>query len=535
MEKLFFNTRFLYQILLLPICFLTAGCGSDSEDDFTVEPERLIISADLYGPPPPLKGFIIKAEKENVELPVIYFDPDVITRVDIVNVRRSIISAVVEAVDQQTLGVGEFNSKIEIISSEEHQAVDVTYAISDPTINLQAAKRVDTISPHTALSTQSGDFIIRGKGFSSLNKNESISLTIGDRVITDATFIDDTEIRVTLPPLEAGVYEINFSETTGEYEINASLTLIDPITLDTTTINTEEHNGKVIYDDKRRSVYIIKNLVNEGSVERHTYIEGWGWEYDSLYAYKGFRIYNAAIAQDGDTLVMISSEGYVEFDLTDSRPSPRFTGRVPVYIPFFGDKLSMCNSGRVISSGNNDTTLIHYNLFTKLIHIDSRFGIQYLNNPTLLSHENGSKIVIKESEGAFYTFDCNSNELANIAPSPDGSSLFSTRDQSVFLIAGKDIYNESFKYVSSLPESHSYAVFSPDNTMMYAYSDTDKTLIQYNISNIYSPAKIGQLSIDADDREGYHMTISIDGNTLFLITYDKLHIFNLAATEFTNP
>jgi hypothetical protein len=102
------------------------------------------------------------------------------------------------------------------------------------------------------------------------------------------------------------------------------------------------------------------------------------------------------------------------------------------------------------------------------------------------------------------------------------------------LLNGQDIYNEAFKYLSSLPESNNVGVINPDNSTIYTYDSETTTIRSYDITDVFSPNKTGEISVEprGNGYRAYNMTISDDGNTLFLTTYEGVHIIDLTSANF---
>ncbi|MET0068973.1 MAG: IPT/TIG domain-containing protein [Candidatus Thiodiazotropha sp.] len=524
--------RFYKYLTVLVPCLSMLGCGGGSSDDFTPTSNKMTYTAELYGETPPGQYLGIEAERSNVELPNIYYDPAIISNIH-ANVDGSVIDLFIHVVSPLSLGAGSFTTYIDVINSDDHQSVELSYIITDPTGDMLPDRRVDNIEPHTTISGSESEYVIRGSGFSYFDITDTPLISIGGYIVNEYTYINDSEIRITLPGLPVGLYNVSISNSTGDYVSAATLKAIDPFVVQATTFYLDGPKAEVIFDDSRKALYVvINNGVNrDGLLQRYKYENEGVWVSDSLTINT---LTGAELASDGDTLVLAAKDGFIEIDLDVPTLEIKSITERPEYIGAIQYYLVKCNNGVVIASNIQNRSLLAYDMRKKIIYEENRSGDIRINSPFLFSKENGSQIVIREYEGNIYTMNCNGYEINQIGNVPSASSLSASPNQTLFLINGQDIYSEKFKLLSSLPETNSIGVISPDDSTIYAYDDATTTINSYDVSNVYSPIKVGEIIVEPRGN-GYratNMSISDDGNTLILATYEAVHVIDLTSASF---
>jgi hypothetical protein len=100
--------------------------------------------------------------------------------------------------------------------------------------------------------------IIRGFGFSSTD----LAVDFGGNAATSATFVSETEIHATYPPILApGNYTVNVSNNgVPNLTTRATLVVVDPPAFPAATIVRQNGSGglgNLIYDAERRAIYLM--------------------------------------------------------------------------------------------------------------------------------------------------------------------------------------------------------------------------------------------------------------------------------------
>ncbi|MCG7985710.1 MAG: IPT/TIG domain-containing protein [Candidatus Thiodiazotropha lotti] len=519
---------FRVSAVALAACVTMDGCGGggDSDGVISVSSDELSFHADLYGSRPSSQSIRIKANTSQVELPTIFYDTNYISSITTSYLNGSIIRALVTVVSPQSLGAGRYTTNLDIVSSQYQKNVNITYSISDSTAGLFSETRVDTISPYIAVSEKSSEFILRGKGFSNFSDADPALITVGNYEVASYSYINDTEIRVTLPSMEAGTHDVKIYHSSAEYSSNSSLEIVDPFVFSDSVITTDRASN-LIYDDKRKAIIIINPTTS--SIERYSYIDGEVWFKESLFIPD---ILTAEIGPDGDTLIVLRRRRVTKIDLNDPELAVDATSDFPEDILTYATRLSSCNSGLMIIGPNSGSELIVFNIFTGKIYKELNLEGEYYFGPKLFSQNSGNQVAIKEATGKFHILDCNGYEVTQMHNdySLNHASVFASPDHSLFLIGGKDIYSSAFKYLNSLPDSYSVAAFSPDSSILYVFSGPADTITSYDLTDINAPKIIGELSVEVSNFIAYDLALSEDGNTLFFLSYDKIYVIDLTSS-----
>jgi hypothetical protein len=511
----------------LVACVTLNGCGGgDSDGVISVTPDKLSFQADLYDGRPEPQSIRLEANKSEVELPTIFYDTDYISGISTSYTGNSIINARVNVVTPQSLGVGRFTTNLEIVSSQYQENVKVTYTVTDSIANDFPENKVDTISPYVAISGKTGEFVLRGKGFSSFSNNDPALITVGTYEVDNYSYINDTELKFTLPPMEAGSHDVVVNHTSSEYSSNSSLEIVDPITFSNFIITTDRVNN-LIYDDKKKAILTI-NLTTS-SIERYSYTESGAWHKESLFVSDIMKI---EIGSDGNTLIALTRRGIVKIDLSSPELSLISTIDFPEYL-YKISRIASCNSGLMILGPSSRGELAVFNIFTDKIYVERNLEKNYLSSPILISQNSGSQVAIKESGGPYHILNCNGYKLKKITYDYPTYpvSMFASPDNSLFLIGGIEIHDSSFKYLHSLPDTYHVAAFSSDNSMLYAFNGSTKTITSYDLTDINNPIAIGELTVEIKNTIAYGIELSEDDNTLFLSSYDKIHIIDLHSSS----
>src|SRR5205823_14655015 len=129
-------------------------------------------------------------------------------------------------------------------------ALRVTFFVGDPSVNF--------VAPHVVRAGRSGEFIIRGRGFSALSP-DTLSVQFNDAPAQRAAIVSDTEIRGSYPLLGAGSYSISVSSGATSIPSRAALKLvvIDPPAFPLHTIARPASAGRpanLIYDAERQAL-----------------------------------------------------------------------------------------------------------------------------------------------------------------------------------------------------------------------------------------------------------------------------------------
>lgn len=543
----------LFVCLLLAACGGGGGGGSDSQD-FSVSPTNLTFTAAIDGDEtPPAQTITLKAKGANVS------PPDVREYSDFISCTTSFSDAdtmeVTVAVGHPVVvGVGKHVATITLSNGSFSQNVSVTYDITAADSS-PGSPVVNFVAPRPVLENTSTELIIRGGGFSLIGAGVTPEIFFGATEGSDIQIINDSEIRVTAPPLAAGTYNVQLLVTGLIYDSIAELLIVVPQSFATTEIPTSGEKSKMIFDAERKKLYIVN--ATDATLEIYSYQSGTNWILQELAIPS---LTDAALSPDGKMLVAVNGSSFYEIDLEATTLNAQFiTAKPESYINDEVTQIDFLNNGTAVSIGPTfDYSYVYtYELLTHGARKDP-YIINWVIDPSQFSVADGSAVYIGEgnSYGGLLQYEATTFTLLDLglgnpmAPGIHDASF--NNDQSLFILNAEKIYDASLNLLATLPVitgnysfngGQSTAAISPDGAVVYVYDYWYNVLRAYDLSDPSTPAQIGD-DVILTNSPGYQpkignppalkprIGVSADGNTLFLVGSEYLHVIGLSTFVF---
>jgi hypothetical protein len=190
---------------------------------------------------------------------VIENNPDVVTVTNIVQTTSTSGQATIVPGNPATLLSGHHTGSLTVKAClNDSTCATGQLAGSPQTISVSydvgSTVDADTVSPRMVVAGASGNVILRGHGFTS-----STTVTFGSTPAATASFVSDTEIHASYPPLAAGTYPISLSS--GSVAYAAVLTAYVPPTYSAAFL-AFTGVGKVTsieYDAQRSAIFVVQD------------------------------------------------------------------------------------------------------------------------------------------------------------------------------------------------------------------------------------------------------------------------------------
>jgi hypothetical protein len=439
---------------------------------------------------------------------------------------------------------GTYTATLEFAAGASKQSVPVTLVVIDPAVSF--------VAPYIATSSRAGSVILRGRGFSTVSAG--LQVDFGGTAATAKTYVGDTEIRASYPPLAAGSYDVHVRNGGATLATRAKLVVVDPPGYAAATIARIFQNPSaaplgLIYDDERKSIYLIDNDRNR--LEAYRFTNG-AWSAEPAPFVDGTQVlsnHSIALSPDGTEILKTSSDRLWRVDPSTGGQfaSP---GAVPA-APVVGGTLNFiafANDGGAIGTANDlangGTTLYRYDLLAQKLTPVSQDAV--FNNRYVFASRDGATVLIPTLESLradlakpVFKYDPSSGSLTALSVKTTDtqvtmdraasrivmvSAAFSAADQTT------TVYDASFNEIGKLPKNLGL-VLSPDGTKAYGYFAATAATGIVRKFDLTAPLVAAEFPGDAGtpvpDALGtafLEMTISADGGTLFLAGNQKLAV-----------
>lgn len=434
----------------------------------------------------------------------------------------------IEPAAPRAIGPGRFTGSVAVTGYTCADSACSRLAAGDTqrvTVNYQVSPLVQLVAPYVATANTSAAVIIRGVGF---DRFDIDSVSFGASTATAFTVESGGQLVATYPALAAGSYpvQINTSDHEGTVPSTATLVVVEPTAFSPQVLGytTPAPAIRALRYDAERSALIVATDTAGGTVLRYAYAGGGIWAAPSSVAVSDLQ--DIALTTTGAHWLALSRTG-----LTPLEPTSLALGTA-VTAPSLATK----NFLKGIAVANNDiaviTTGIAGSSATGLYLYDVRSAALELqstemNNATPAGALNGSRIVLIQGDptlttapavltyaAASNTFDTSRASLKQNAVAPAVDRSF-TRT----VLNGTHVYDANFVLAGKLPQATLAVAVRPGGKRAYTYDGT--ALRTFDVSRpvakagAYTP--IGPpVTLAGDPGPGVRMTISPDGNTLFL-------------------
>jgi hypothetical protein len=417
------------------------------------------------------------------------------------------------------------------------KVVPVSLTVNDP--------RVNFVSPYVGTTNVGGNVIIRGFGFSSTD----LAVDFGGNAATSATFVSETEIHATYPPILApGNYTVNVSNNGVPIPTTlATLVVVDPPAFPAETIVRPVGSGglgNLIYDAERRALYLMDASQNRLRAYRFNDMTD-TWDLDPAFVDAGGGgNHRVSLSPDGTELLMTAG-------LTMRRIDPETLGIIGNVdaTPFLGlggahlNLIAFGNDGGAVGSAYaplTGITLYRYDMLTQQFAALSTESS--MTNRTIVASGDGDTLVLPTSEPLapgfekpLFTYDASLGTLTQRAVLNTGTENASvSRDGSRFILVNAPnsaqqvttVYNASFTALGNLPADLRGFVISPDGSTAYAYFSGSGLVRKFDLNDPdgmggFVEVGVG-VAVSSPGSFFSRIAISPDGGTLFLAGNERL-------------
>lgn len=371
------------------------------------------------------------------------------------------------------------------------------------------------VSPNAVVDGSETEIILRGQGLASatgVSFDGAASISVSPR--------NDSEIRLTAPPLGLGSHSVSVPNELGIARKSATYYAVPSTAFSTNTIARSGEKNSLVYDPVRKALYVAN--AGLGTLDKFTYSEGSGsW---NLTSEAVASIDKLSLSMDGAYLLVTTTTplGYMyEIDPDDLHV------------------VATSSYGEVSSIGFdslNEAILAKVSAYaTEAMRAprNSAMGILYpsMYNVFVGTCGDGRRALVGSSGGADYVYYFDAGSALNIYPvdmSATGiklgvSSIIGDRTGSKWILNKSRIYGSNIEYLYSLPSTTIQSILSPDGSVAYAIA-SDGYLYRFNLgSNL---VEAGSMALPVTPGASPVMAISNDGNTLFIAGDQNLIIMS---------
>lgn len=546
-------TRYLRVLFTVGFLTLFAACGggggggdnsSTSSQAYLVSPTSLTFHGELDGATPEPQNITITANKPDTIAPDIIASGDAIVTTSgfnycpnggsnlVCQFGGDSMVVIVPVPAPDAIGIGTFTGTVLIQSSELTVSVPVTYTVTAGPLS------VDEVSPNPIIAGQTGEMTIRGHGFMDFGA-VTPTVTIGTATATNVQIVNNTTIKAVYPSLPAGTHNVQVTGGSHLYPSTAKVVVVDPQSFTAESLTNGVAVSDLHYDAERQALFLLKT---GGVIQRLAYGSGSWATTPASTTITGVRTIHPSL--DGTTLVaggenMLYELNPVDLTVTSSLeafPPVLSTGIDCVYDHCF-DTLARTSHGAMIaldSYGYNN--YYFYDLATKELtvnteYIRNNFDSMHVYGGRLYGSKNGLRTLIRTGSSGSYgykVYDDIARTLLLVNYLPTGGPIGLDAAGKV-IVVGTAIFKDNddgFGYVahSTLPELPLSVAVSPDGLTVYALLSTGTTVRPYDISQPAVVTPGTDIALPANPGTSPNMTISPDGNTLFIAGQSKIVI-----------
>ena len=176
--------------------------------------------------------------------------------------------------------------------------------------------RAKYVAPYIAIAGRADTAIVRGQGFTGL---QAAQVTIDGSAPTGFELLSDTEFRVSYPALAAGPHPVAIDNALDIDVSDAELVALAPQDRPAGAFSyaMRSEPNRVVFDDERGTLYVVAGPVT--NLERFQVVDGAWVRLPDL----GFtRVNDVALSPDGDTLYILAMRELYSLDLDDPLALP---------------------------------------------------------------------------------------------------------------------------------------------------------------------------------------------------------------------
>lgn len=388
----------------------------------------------------------------------------------------------------------------------------------------QVSPVVQFVAPNVAIAGTSGTAIVRGNGFGGYAIQ---GVQFGSVAATATTVDSDTELHTTFPALTAGTYPVSLqiSAHEGTISTDAELTVVDPATIAAQTLAwpSTVTNVRAIRYDSQHGALVAATDAGGGEIVRYPYTGGaWGAAGTVAIA----NLQDIAFSINGTELLAATTAGVTSVDpvaltLGSSVAAPSLpSGAVVKNVAVTNVNVAILTT----SLAGTATPLYAFNIDTDAM---TQLNTSLLNaTPGVPGNAEVIAFVQGDSSSTtarnLYTLDASGGNISTSTITLNQNSVAPVldRDMTRMVLNGQNVYDRQFTLLGKLPETTVAVALRPDGKRAYTYDSTAGALLRFDISATKEGAAYPQLGnpvpLVASPGSGMKMTISDDGNTLFL-------------------
>lgn len=460
-----------------------------------------------------------------------------------------------------TLGEGSYSGSISITAclndptcktgqlTGSPQVIKVNYTVGPPST-------ADVVMPGTVASGNSGNVIIRGKGFQ--NNGAVNQVSFGANPAASFTVISDTEIHASYPALTAGSYSINLSNSSGSVPSTVKLAVVDSHSFTDTTLSypvTPQQTLGIVYDAKQQALFVAASYFDGtyyssasragNQILRYQFSNG---SFVSLSTKTIPLLQDITLSPDSDTLLAVTDTQVIELNPADLSILKTTTRTGSFISSQYMKNIVMMNDGNALITtgyvGSGSTPVLQYSLKSQTINtIDSsltyngtattsRDGARAviiegsLSPPQPIQTYNASSGLLKDEASTFNQVQCiNSGMGSCLEPAVNGDGTNTALIGSALDVV---LYDQNFGLLGFMTGSYGAAIFSKDKKTLYAYGSDSKIhtfdLTQTPVAGEYAETGTGTSLAGnpgpiynfAAEKDVIRMTSTPDGKTLFI-------------------
>lgn len=344
--------------------------------------------------------------------------------------------------------------------------VPVTMVVNLPQVNY--------VSPYVALSSTTGNVIIRGSGFTGIT-NQAIN--VGASPASSINVISDTEIRISHPSLTAGAHSVTIPNQLNIAMTRADLQVVNPVSYSSGSVATSGSNKqRAIYDAPRQTLYVADTSFSE--LERYHW-NGTSWVADSLSI---ANLLDIALTPDGKEIIAVGLFTIHHIDLNS------FINIAQHTLSETATSIAMTNDGyAMIGSQSISSGYFKYNVLTRSDTFIPSNGSAALANPAFAGSYDGSKLFLAGGSGAqaqyVYTYESADNGTLQESSLVQSINLVDTDlTGSRVLFDTDQVYDDLLNYQGSLV-GMSATTLSKDGNLAYCYNFSPRAIRIYDLTN----------------------------------------------------
>jgi hypothetical protein len=434
---------------------------------------------------------------------------------------------------------GTYTGTIVFAAGASQASVPITVVVVDP--------KVELVAPYVGTSGRAGDVILRGHGFTAA----ALQVDFGGAAATASTFVSDTEIRASYPALAAGSYPVHVRNGGAPLATRATLVVVDPPAYAAATIprsgpNPDPYPLNLVYDDERKSIYVMDNSGNR--IEAYGFTDAWRATLPPFVGTPPALNPRMAFAPDGTEILMASNDRLWRVDPATLMPVGAVPTTPPVASTESSNTIAYANDGRALVSTTDKTggtSLFSYDMLTQQLAPLS-------TDPELAFREifasgDGSMLLLATGESLnelnfkpVIAYDAGTGTLTTHATVKTGGTFASLDRTAAHIVMVSlasfpadqriTVYDHDLNELGKLPTPLEGVVISPDGTTVFAYeagSGGPGTLRKFDLTSppvngVFPEVGGGTPVPDSLGTTFLPMAISADGGSLFLAGDQKI-------------